>query len=79
MFPAVAETFANWNHYKSDVNETYMKYVLLWHISFPKKWGCEWKGGRGCKQISTKKCYEIKKISTILLYISSVHGSGEYK
>ena len=42
-----------------------------------KKWGCESKGRRGRKQISTKKCHEIKKISTLTSSKSSSENTTE--
>ena len=49
-------------------------YELTWHIyhlSFEKN-----DGGRGRKQKSTKKCYEIRKISTFLLRRGGGGGGG---
>ena len=69
MLSAVAETFANWKlRNKSDVKKTYMTYTYTTFPHFLSKEMRVWmKGERGRKQISTKKCYEIKKISTFLL------------
>ena len=53
------------NNYKSDVNETYMTCVPPQQLSFAKTWGCESKGGWRCIQKSTKKWWEINKISTL--------------
>ena len=52
-------------------------YELTWHIyhlSFEKN-----EGGRGRKQKSTKKCYEIRKISTFLLRRVGGGGCGVWR
>ena len=69
MLSAVAKTFANWKlRNSSDVNETYMTYVYNTLPHFISKKMRVWmKGGRGHKQIYTKKSYEIMKTSTFLL------------
>ena len=67
-FLLVWKKFEIWklrNNYKSDVNETYMTCVPPQQLSFAKTWGCESKGGWRCIQKSTKKWWEINKISTL--------------
>ena len=52
----------------------YIVYICIYlaHFIFKKN-----EGGRGRKQMSTyKTCYEIKKISTSLLYVEGAEGRG---
>ena len=51
-------------NYKSEVNETWPKYVHLNTFNIPKHEGVNEWAGRGHNQKTTRKCHEIKKIST---------------
>ena len=63
MLSGVTETFANWKlRNKSDVIKlTWHMYIPPYHISFPKKWGCEWRGAEGVKKYLPKNAMKLRK------------------
>ena len=56
-------------NYKSDINETWCRYVLPEHLHIPKHEVVnKWVGG-GCNQKATRNCLEIKRILTFTYHL----------